>query len=100
MRVPIEHCATEACAFNQQGLCYAVTVEIGKDNASCESFTRSVMFNVNPHFQSQVGSCRMSGCVSNRLSGCTRETVTVNVTGNGGACGNYHSRASSLAKEA
>jgi hypothetical protein len=94
MRIPIEKCAVAGCAYNQHGHCHAVTVEIGKDSAPCESFTRSVMFNVNPRFQSQVNSCRMSDCVSNRLSGCTRESVTMGETDKGGACLNYANRSS------
>ncbi len=92
MRVPIELCEAQACAYNQHGHCYAVTIEISKDGATCESFTRSVMFNVSPHFSSQVSSCRMSNCASNRLSGCTRETVTMEGTLRGGICGNFMNR--------
>ncbi|MFA5866391.1 MAG: DUF1540 domain-containing protein [Actinomycetota bacterium] len=92
MRVPIDRCEAEVCAYNQNGNCYAVAIEIGKDGASCESFTRSVMFNVSPHFLSQVSSCRMSGCASNRLSSCTRETVAIDGTPKGGICGDFSSR--------
>jgi hypothetical protein len=99
MRVPIKQCEAGACAYNRHDHCHAVAVEIGKENAHCESFTRSVMFNVNPHFESQVSSCRMSGCAYNRLSGCTLETVALKDTREGGACRNYVSRTSLIHKE-
>lgn len=100
MRIPIDRCGAEACAYNQHGHCRAVAVEIGKNSAPCESFTRSVMINVKPHFQSQVSSCQMSGCASNRLSSCTRETVVIKETKNGGACRDFIKRASLLTKDA
>ncbi len=92
MRVPIDRCGAKPCAYNDHGNCYAVNIEIGKDDAPCESFTRSVMFNVAPHFSSQVSSCRMSGCVANRLSSCTRENVVIGGTGNGGVCRDFAAR--------
>jgi hypothetical protein len=90
--VPISHCEARACAYNKQGLCCAVTVEIAKGDARCECFTRSVMFNASPNFQSQVNVCRMSGCTYNRLSGCTLEAVSIETTKEGAACRDFTSR--------
>jgi hypothetical protein len=99
MRVPIQWCEVGVCAYNQHDSCHAVAVEIGKDSANCDLFTRSVMFVVNPKFNSQVSACRMSGCAYNRLGSCTREKITVSAAPGGGVCAAYESRLQALANE-
>lgn len=99
MRVPIQRCDVGVCAYNQHESCHAVAVDIGKDNANCELFTRSVMFVVNPKFESQVALCRMSGCASNRLGSCTKDKINIDSTSGGGACAEYASRLQALTSE-
>lgn len=98
MRVPIQHCDAETCAYNEHDQCHAVTVEIGKEAARCELFTRSVMFNVAPRFNSQVSACRMSRCASNRLGGCTREEIAIKKQGEGASCSKYVNRMNTISK--
>jgi len=98
MRVPVERCGAKACAYNQHKHCHAVSVEIGKEDATCDLFTRSVMFVVNPHFHSQVCLCRMSGCAKNRLGGCTRDKVAVDGSPAGAVCHDFVNRLKVLAE--
>lgn len=92
MRVPIERCEADACAYNMHENCHAASVDIGKERAVCELFTRSVMFVVSPKFYSQISSCSMSGCTSNRLGSCVRNKVVINSIAGIGHCAGYIKR--------
>jgi len=85
-------CDVGGCAFNHEGKCRTMGINVGGPEPLCDTFTeaqkKAGIFNVT----AKVGACKVQNCVNNSLMECTAPGIRVIMQESRALCGGFSAR--------
>ena len=88
----VSACHVEFCAFNGEGRCKAIAINVGGPGPDCDTFTVSDQKCSGTVSDAGVGACKVKSCIYNDCLLCAATSISVTFGKNHAECAAYISR--------